>query len=88
MPALPEVDFGRESLILAAAGTRSNGCYSIAVSRARLTVEGAVELEVVETSPGPSCVCTQALTQPVHVVRLEPASADATFVERRAQLRC
>ena len=88
VPALPEVDFGRETVLLAAAGTRENGCFSIDITRARLTGSGSIELEVTETVPGPTCACTLALTQPVHLVRIARVSATETFVERLSQLLC
>ena len=88
VPALPSVDFARETVILAAAGSRSNGCYSIEITRASWTRSGAVAFEVLETFPGSTCGCTQAVTQPVHVVRLAAVSAAETFVLRRAELAC
>lgn len=88
MPPLPEIDFDREMVVLVAAGTRRNGCFAIDVTRARLKGNGAVEFEVTETVPGPTCVCTFALTQPVHVVKLARLPGPETFVERRAESRC
>ena len=88
VPALPSVDFARETVILAAAGTRSNGCYSIEITRASWNRSGVFAFEVLETFPGSTCGCTQAVTQPVHVVRLAAVSAAETFMLRRAELAC
>lgn len=88
MPPLPAIDFDREMVVLAAAGTRSNGCYALDITGARRRGNGGVELEVTETVPGPTCACTEALTQPVHVVKVVRVPGPETFVERRSQRRC
>ena len=67
---LPPVDFASRRLLLAAAGTRPNGCYAIAVEAIHRRGQ-TLEATIVETVPGSACVCTQALTQPVHVVQLQ-----------------
>jgi hypothetical protein len=88
MPPLPAVDFSRQSLFLAAAGTRANGCYSIDITSARATGDGGVALEVTETVPGSSCACTQAVTRPVHVVRIGSPTREAVFGESQRRQRC
>jgi len=88
LPALPAVDFGREIVILAAAGPRSNGCYAIEITRVSLTRRRTLEVDVTETVPGPACVCTQAVTQPAHLVKVERVSAPVNFVDRLFQRAC
>lgn len=88
VPAVPVVDFARETAVLVAVGERINGCYGVEVSRAGLTRDGVVHLEVTETVPGPSCGCTQVLTQPVHLIKLALVSDRASYSERTSQLRC
>jgi hypothetical protein len=70
----PAVDFSRDVVIAVAAGQRMTGGHSIAVERVTRTGDG-LAVEVVETVPGPGCMTTQALTQPVDVVVV--AAADA-----------
>jgi PrcB C-terminal len=70
----PTVDFSRDVVIAVAAGQRMTGGHSIAVERVTRTGDG-LAVEVVETVPGPGCITTQALTQPVDVVVV--AGADA-----------
>ena len=70
----PAVDFSRDIVIAAASGQRATGGNAIAVERVTRTGDG-LAVEVVETTPGPNCVATQALTQPVDVVVV--AAADA-----------
>jgi hypothetical protein len=72
--ARPAVDFSRDIVIVAAAGQRATGGNAIAVERVSRTGDG-LAVEVVETNPGPGCMTTQALTQPVDVIVV--AAADA-----------
>jgi hypothetical protein len=72
--ARPAVDFSRDIVIVAAAGQRATGGNAIAVERVTRTGDG-LAVEVVESNPGPGCMTTQALTQPVDVVVV--AAADA-----------
>ena len=70
----PSVDFSRDVVIAVAAGQRPTGGHGIAVTR--VVRQGAgLAVEVVETVPGPGCVPTQQITQPVDVVVV--AAADA-----------
>ena len=61
------VDFTRDMVVAVAAGQRPTGGYEIAVDRVR-QAKGELTVEVVETAPGPNCVTTASLTQPVDVV--------------------
>ena len=70
----PSVDFSRDIVIAAASGQRAMGGNAIAVERVTRTGDG-LAVEVVETSPAPGCVVSQALTQPVDVIVV--AAADA-----------
>jgi PrcB C-terminal len=88
VPALPAIDFEREMVVVAAAGTRSNGCFAIDVTAANRLGNGGVEFELTETVPGPACVCTDALTQPVYVVKVESVPGPETFVEHQSENGC
>jgi hypothetical protein len=84
----PLVDFTRDVVLAVAGGQRSTGGYSIAVERVVRTATGAA-IEVVETTPGPGCIMTQALTQPVDVVVVAAADAESwEFGERRVEQGC
>jgi hypothetical protein len=63
----PSVDFSRDLVIAVAAGQRPSGGHEIAVSQVTED-KGELQVEVVETSPGPNCMTTSSLTQPVDVV--------------------
>jgi hypothetical protein len=85
-PQLPEIDFAKDVVVLASMGTRSSGGYSIditaEVSEARLRVI------VLETSPGPTCAVTAALTAPVHMVLAPRTGGSPIFVEETRTRNC
>lgn len=86
-PPIPFVDFGREVVLLAALGQRPDGCYSIAIPR--VTYDGNRLLaQIVETTRTINCVCTLALTTPVHVVRVSPSGAPVVFDVSQASVPC
>jgi len=87
-PPIPAIDFGREMVVLVAAGRRNNGCYGIEVTEITRREDGRVEIEVVESVPGPSCVCTEAITTPVHVIRTQRAWGAVSFREVTRTLQC
>jgi hypothetical protein len=84
----PRVDFSRDVVIAVAAGQRPTGGYEIAIHR---VVNNAGELtsEVVETTPGPNCMTTGSLTQPVDVVVVPGVVPRSwSFVERKEVRDC
>jgi hypothetical protein len=84
----PAVDFTRDLVVAVAAGQQSTGGHEIAVDRVSQN-NGELTIEVVETSPGPNCMTTSALTQPVDVVVIPRVDARGwSFVERREVRGC
>ena len=63
----PGVDFSKDMVIAVAAGQQPTGGHEIAV-KGITHAEGELTIEVLETRPGPNCMTTTALTQPVDVV--------------------
>jgi hypothetical protein len=86
-PALPEVDFTRESVILATTGTRSTGGYGVEIQALEEIPEG-MRLVIVASSPGPTCGTTQALTTPLHIVRTRKLPAVVLFDWREKIVDC
>jgi hypothetical protein len=84
----PDVDFTRDVVVAAAAGQRPTGGHEIAIDRVTQT-DGELTVEVVERTPGPNCVTTASLTQPVDVA-IVPASdvRGWSFVERKEIRGC
>lgn len=84
----PNVDFTRDVVVAVAAGQRSTGGFEIAVDRITQT-DGELSVEVVERTPGPNCITTASLTQPVDVVVVPVADARSwSFMERKEIRAC
>jgi carotenoid cleavage dioxygenase-like enzyme len=88
VPSLPEIDFSREMVIVAALGSRSTGGYGILLTAAsEAEDEGAVVI-VDSSSPGSNCMVTDAFTQPVDIARLPLRRGSVTFTERSHVSNC
>lgn len=84
----PNVDFTRDVVVAVAAGQRTTGGFEIAVDRITQT-DGELSVEVVERTPGPNCITTASLTQPVDVVVVPLADARSwSFMERKEIRAC
>jgi hypothetical protein len=84
----PEIDFTRDVVVAVAAGQKSTGGHEIAIQQVR-QVNGELAVDVVEISPGPNCMTTASLTQPVDVVVVAAVSAKSwSFAERKEVRGC
>ena len=84
----PKVDFSRDLVIAVASGERTSGGHDLAVDRVSLE-GGDLRIEVVETSPGPNCMTTAAMTQPVDVVMVPGAGVNGwSFIDRKVTRGC
>jgi hypothetical protein len=84
----PAVDFTRDVVVAVAAGQRPTGGYEIAIDRVTESA-GELTVEVIERSPGPNCMTTASLTQPVDIVVIPAAQARSwSFVERKEIRGC
>jgi hypothetical protein len=84
---LPEIDFTREMVTVAALGTRYSGGFSIYVDSAYQHADH-VEVVIRKVSPGKQCVVTGALTQPVDIARLPATTLPVRFRERATVHDC
>jgi hypothetical protein len=84
----PDVDFSKVVVLAVAAGQRPSGGYGISVDRVSQR-DGDLTAEVVETTPGPNCMTTGSLTQPVDVVVVPAVAAHGwSFIERKEVHDC
>ena len=84
----PAIDFTRDVVVAVAAGQRPTGGHEIAIDRVT-HASGELTVEVVERTPGPNCMTTASLTQPVDVVVvLAPDARSWSFVERKEIRGC
>ncbi len=84
----PAVDFTRNVVVAVATGQRPTGGYEVAIDRVTQT-DGELTVEVVERTPGPNCMTTASLTQPVDVVVVPVTDARGwSFMERKEIRGC
>lgn len=84
----PAIDFTRDVVVAVAAGQRPTGGHEIAIDRVT-HVSGELTVEVVERTPGPNCMTTASLTQPVDVVVVPaPDARSWSFLERKEIRGC
>lgn len=76
LPSL--IDFNKEMVIAVFQGEKSTGGYSIEINRIT-EKENEIEVSVLETSPGPGCMVTKALTSPYHIVKLAKQIKEIKF---------
>lgn len=86
-PGLPQIDFGQDMLLLVALGARPNGCFAVEI-RSVQRVGSGLRVRVEESTPGAGCGCTQALVQPVHVVKLTRHPGPVDFEIRPGARSC
>jgi hypothetical protein len=75
--SLPSINFNKHMAIAVFAGEKNTGGYSIKVDD--ITEHGAIEVDILETSPGKNCIVTQALTQPYQIVSLKKSTKSVSF---------
>jgi hypothetical protein len=87
VPPLPAVDFSQEMVVAAGLGNRSTGGYDVLLAHAAEDATG-LQIEVIETSPGPGCATSQALTQPVDLARTARRDGPVRFVTTQRVNHC
>lgn len=87
MPPVPAVDFGEEMVIVAALGQRRSGGYAIQIDSVARHELGAV-IYVTKSAPGRNCLTTQAITSPVHAVRVPRIEGRVAWRERATVATC
>lgn len=85
-PPLPEFDFSREMVIVAALGGRPTGGYGIIVDPYERG--GRLEVIVIKQTPGKACITTQMTTAPVDIVRLSKTERSVVFRETEIVHEC
>jgi hypothetical protein len=77
-PPAPEVDFAEQRVLVFAAGTRPNGGHRLELGSVTSDAAGLTVL-VKDVVPGPGCLTTQEITNPVLALAL-PASPDGLVI--------
>jgi len=83
----PQVDFGRDMVLLVAAGSKPNGCYTIEIRDVEARF-GDLQVFADLNEPGAGCVCPQGIVRPVHAVRVPRSSRPVDFNVRTVTQSC
>jgi hypothetical protein len=86
-PPAPAIDFGRQMVVAATMGLRNTGGYTTAIEEIFET-QTALIVRVLETSPGPNCLTTQALSAPATAVSLSARDLSVEFQEATVIAEC
>ncbi|HVK39071.1 MAG TPA: protease complex subunit PrcB family protein [Candidatus Kapabacteria bacterium] len=78
MPPVPQVDFTGASVVVASSGMKGSGGHGVTIETLEEIPEG-MRLRIVAMSPGSTCMTTQALTTPLHIVRTRKLPAVVLF---------
>ena len=78
-PAVPEVDFGSETVIILILGERPSAGYSVRAAETTLR-DGSIEVRIAVSSPGPDVMTASVLTSPFQLSAIEITGVPVTFV--------
>ena len=83
----PAIDFENNVLIGVFMGQRSSGGYGVEITKV-VDQGGSVDVQYTEYSPGRTCIVTQALTAPYHVIKIAKTNAPVQFTANRTTVAC
>src|SRR5262245_34475250 len=86
-PPLPEVDFSREMVVVAALGSRPSSGFEIVFTAATQT-DGAVTMELETRTPSPRCVTATVITAPVDIARVPRRNGQVLFRPTPMEVNC
>jgi len=72
------VDFTKDMIIAVFQGVKMTGGYGIEITKI-IETDNNIEVYIKETSPGPKCNVTQAITNPYHIVKLAKSDKEIKF---------
>ena len=85
-PPLPDVDFSREMVLLAAAGNQPSSGYDVIFDSA-MEAEGVVTVDVTARRPG-NCGVLTVITSPVDLARLPKRDGRVVFRTSPVTMNC
>lgn len=87
-PPLPNVDFEKELLILAAYGNTGDSCRDVQIEKVD-RVNGALAVSILDKQRAANCpVCPPVTAQPVHVVSIPRAATGVSYSWRPTTIAC
>jgi protease stability complex PrcB-like protein len=85
--AVPQVDFARNVVVVAALGQRPSGGYRVTMNIASAS-DAEIILDVVEEVPGPTCIATMAVTYPRDIIVVAAQNRTIQFRETTRTRSC
>ena len=86
-PAVPDVDFSREMIVLVSMGTRPSGGFVIRIDSA-MTDAQRLLVQVTQIVPGRGCAVPAVVTRPVDLARVPATPLPVSFAERVEKTDC
>lgn len=86
-PPRPGINFNTHVVMAVAQGARPTGGYAIHIDSMSTGSAGRM-VYVSSYRPGPNCITTQALTQPVHIVAAPSMPGSTDFIEHDREYDC
>lgn len=78
MPRVPDVDFGKFTVVAVFMGIKNTGGFDIRIDRIS-TKEDKLLVDFTETSPGVNCMVTDAITKPYDFVKIKKTDKQFEF---------
>jgi hypothetical protein len=82
---LPLVDFSRNMVIGVFMGTQSNGCYSTDIDSVTSSA-GKITVQYTDSAPGPTVMCTLAMTTAAHLIVVARSEQPVEFVAKKKMI--
>lgn len=86
-PPLPQVDFDRDMVVVAALGARPSSGYDIVIEAARQDTS-SIEIALRTSSPAAGCPVSAAITQPVDLATIPASPRPVRFRETSTIVPC
>ena len=86
-PPLPQVDFDRDMVVVAALGAKPSSGYDIVIEAARQDTS-SIEIALRTSSPAAGCPVSAAITQPVDLATIPASPRPVRFRETSTIVPC
>ncbi len=87
MPQIPDVDFSKNYVVAMFMGSRNTGGYTLKFDK---VIKRADDLTVsaYETSPGKTCIVTEAISQPYEIIKIPRIEKKVKFIRKQKVNEC
>ena len=86
LPRIPVVDFNKNSVVAVFIGNRSNGGFMVSIDS--ITEGKNLTVNITETTPGSTCMVTDAITRPFTLVKIPKTEAKPVFKTKQIVKDC